>query len=223
MATHLAEVFQNNDERLLVCFPQLFYNLDSQPSVVRRFWEEWLLKYWKQVSNIMHKEKYYGDTQTSRPYESGQSSVEYAQKVFDGWKSLWTNKELLIVEGEKTRLGVGNDLFANVKSLKRILAPARCAYDKFDEIVATVKRYYNGEIVLIALGPTATVLAGELYKYGMQAIDIGHIDISYEWILRRAKEREAIPGKFTNEAAGGNIVEDCLDEGYLSQIIAKVV
>ena len=222
MATHLAEVFQNNDERLLVCMPQIFYEMDDIPEVSRRFWEEWLMKYIKKVASILRQDKIYGDTQSSRPYRNGEASIKYAQNVFNGWKSLWNEKDLLIVEGEKSRLGVGNDLFNNVKSIKRILAPARCAYDKFDEILNAVKKHYNGELILIALGPTATVLAGELYKYGMQAIDIGHIDISYEWFLRRAQTREAIPGKFTNEAIGGNIVEDCWDEEYLSQIIDKI-
>lgn len=222
MANHLAEVFQTQDERLLVCMPQVFYRLDSLPLNSKNFWTDFLIKYMPKIFPLLLKTRVYGDAIVSRPYAGNVSDVELSEQVFIGWKSLWKGRDILIIEGEKTRLGVGNDLFEGTKSIKRILGPARSAYDKLDNIVSTVKEHYNGELVLIALGPTATVLAGELYKYGMQAIDIGHIDISYEWFLRRSKEREAIPGKFTNEAAGGNVVEDCLDERYLSQIVKRI-
>jgi hypothetical protein len=69
---------------------------------------------------------------------------------------------------------------------------------------------------------TATVLARDLAHAGFQAIDLGHIDIEYEWMLRNATEKIAIPGKYTNEVVGGNQVEDIKDEKYLSQIVAKV-
>ena len=76
----------------------------------------------------------------------------------------------------------------------------------------------------MALGPTATVLAAELSQLDMQALDIGNIDIEYEWYLRGAKERIPIPGKYTNEAKNGigRIASDCRDEKYLSQIVARV-
>jgi len=54
-------------------------------------------------------------------------------------------------------------------------------------------------------------------------LDIGNIDIEYEWFLRGAKERIAIPGKFTNEAKeGGRTFTECKDEEYLTQIIDRV-
>lgn len=69
---------------------------------------------------------------------------------------------------------------------------------------------------------TATVLAYDLAKNGYQAIDIGHIDIEYEWMLMGATEKIPVPGKFTNESQGGHDVVQCLDPGYLSQIITRI-
>jgi hypothetical protein len=69
---------------------------------------------------------------------------------------------------------------------------------------------------------TATVLARDLAHNGYQAIDLGHIDIEYEWMLRNATTKIAIPGKFTNEVQGGNQVEEIKDEKYLSQIVARI-
>ena len=45
---------------------------------------------------------------------------------------------VLLVEGEKSRLGVGNDLFENTGSVKRILCPSENAYEKYDEILKEI-------------------------------------------------------------------------------------
>ena len=50
-------------------------------------------------------------------------------------------------------------------------------------------RESTDSIILIALGPTATVLAYDLSKRGYQAIDVGHIDIEYEWFLNNASKK----------------------------------
>ena len=44
---------------------------------------------------------------------------------------------------------------------------------------------------LLPLGPAATVLAYDLFKAGYQAIDVGHVDVEYEWWRMGAhKKRE---------------------------------
>ena len=49
------------------------------------------------------------------------------------------------------------------------------------------------------MGPTATVLAYDLSRAGYQAIDIGHLDLEYEWFLRGEGVRVEVPGKYNNE------------------------
>lgn len=131
---------------------------------------------------------------------------------------------MLIVEGEKSKLGVGNDLFDNSKSICRILCPQKNSYSVYhkiyDEVLKANKE--KNKLVLLALGPTATVLAYDLCLVGIQAIDIGHIDIEYEWYRRKAMKKIKIPGKYTNEALNGNIVEDVFDESYINQIICSI-
>lgn len=58
-------------------------------------------------------------------------------------------------------------------------------------------------LVLISAGPTATILAADLSKIGVQSIDIGHLDVEYEWFKRGVTEKVRIPGKYVNEAAQG--------------------
>lgn len=80
----------------------------------------------------------------------------------------------------------------------------------------------GGELILIALGMTATILAYDLAKAGLWAIDIGHIDVEYEWFIRGATEKVALNGKFVNEAPGGRDVAEVKDSLYESQIIESI-
>ena len=149
-------------------------------------------------------------------------SIQHAERVFAKLKMLWDQRDLLIIEGEKTKLGVGNDLLQNAASVKRILCPPQNAFDSYDEILRTALDAYKGELVLIALGPAATDLAYDLSRNGIQALDVGHMDIEYEWMLQRATEKVQIAGKYTNEANSGVEIGECTDPQYLSQIILRV-
>jgi len=58
---------------------------------------------------------------------------EYIEHV----KEIWNNRDLVIIEGERTCLGVGNDLFAGANSIRRILCPATDAWEHYQEILNT--------------------------------------------------------------------------------------
>lgn len=75
---------------------------------------------------------------------------------------------------------------------------------------------------LIALGPTATVLAYDLYKRGYQAIDAGHMDVEYEWWKMGAKRKIKLARKYVNEAAGGNQVEECAGDEYENKLYIEL-
>ena len=65
-------------------------------------------------------------------------------------------------------------------------------------------------------------MAYDLARAGFQAIDIGHIDIEYEWYLMKATDKVPIKYKYVNEALGGKHVRDTNDSKYLSQIIGVI-
>ncbi len=136
-------------------------------------------------------------------------------------KRIWNDKDCVFIEGDKTRMGVGNDLFDNAKSIQRILCPSENAFDNYDVILKEALNLPLDKTILIALGPTASVLAFDLAKAGYHAIDIGHVDLSYEWFLRTgSSEHAAVNYKYNNEFENGFIVEDIHDEKYESEIIA---
>ena len=64
--------------------------------------------------------------------------------------------------------------------------------------MCAARKYGRNKLILVALGQTATVLSYDLAKLGYWAIDIGHVDIEYEWFLRGAKDKLPVAGKYVN-------------------------
>lgn len=94
---------------------------------------------------------------------------------------------------------MGNNCFDGSTSIKRIIAPSKNSFVRYNEILNTALHQDPNALYLIALGPTATVLAYDLAISGRQALDIGHIDLEYEWWTQRTTTKTTIPGKFCNE------------------------
>ena len=227
LAERLKQVLMSNDVPYhVVAIPLPLKNIHNLRSTSAEFWGYYTLRYGKELLKYIEKSNrpIFLDTQLSRFYimykEKKHCKVQLALL-----RQIWDNKDIVIVEGCKSRTGVGNDLYANAKSIKRILGMPTDAWAKYDEMLSAIKKNVSKDhLVLLSYGMTATVLAYDLAKLGYWAIDIGHLDIEYEWFQSGAKENTAISGKFTNEAEsqGGHIVEDCNDEEYLKQIVYRI-
>lgn len=224
LANQLKKVLCTNDPNLLVCLPHCFSRFHGENQRAKEFWIDFLEKNRVKIVEMLYsagmKGYRFGDTQMTRPY------IDYIHKntsrVYSELKKLWDRKDVIIVEGCATRMGIGNDLFDNARSIKRIVCPAENAFSSYNEIKNTVIEYSSKKLVLLALGPTATVLASDLSKAGIWAIDVGHLDIEYEWYKRGALQKSPIEGKYVNEVPGGNYTGGCLDKKYLSQIITRI-
>lgn len=202
-----------------VAVPNVFQILSSFNKDARDFWSRFL--FWGNgivlINKYFKKHRLYLDTNMTRFYEhlKDKSACHiYVNK----WKQVWRNKDLLIIEGRGSRLGTFNDLFEGAISISRIICPAENAYTYYEQIFVAAKRHAEGRLVMIALGPTATVLAFDLAKIGIQAIDVGHIDIEYEWFRMKATHKMPVKGRYVNEANQREVYE-CNNKVYLSQIV----
>lgn len=197
--------FENRTEEFIRCFRRHLCNGNRE-----------------KIYRMLDMEKEYYDSFLTRPYKDYEDKSKALEK-FQYLKKIWEGRDLTIVEGEKTRLGVGNDLFTNANSCIRILAPCTNAWAKYKELLEEVLKTEKDRLVLIALGATATVLAYDLTNAGYQAVDIGHIDIEYEWYLKGVGNMVPIEGKYTNEVPGGRNVSMCWkNENYEREIIKRI-
>lgn len=221
LAKRLKEVIESEEENLLIGIADNYGSLekytDAAALAIRSYMSpQTRQRHWK----YLKENRIYYDAYVTRPYviyKDKTNTISRFQKI----RQLWENREVIIVEGAKTRFGVGNDLLFNAKKVKRILAPAESAFDRYDDIFqASLKCAERDILYLVALGPSADVLVYDLCKNGYQAIDIGHLDIEYEWFIHVQEQRGPVKYKYNNEVVGGNKVDDSgLPKEYFEQII----
>lgn len=224
----LHHVCDSLDARCIIGIPDVFEHLERYNAVEQNFWTSHFYFNRSKWYSFLKKDRFYADAFLSRFY-----SMEYdkglAEKRISMLRTLWQGRNVIFIEGKDTKLGVGNDLFDNVASIRRILCPAKDAYDKYDEILKSAKIHARpGDLFILALGPTATVLAYDLCMAGHQALDLGHLDIEYEWYKMGATSKVPVKGKFTNEAVcTGNAISEVIGSlqstDYDLQIIESIV
>lgn len=199
LSSKLKECLNSNNPNLLIGIPRALINLNEYNKYAKNEWKKFIYLYGIKCYEIIPKNRVYADTNITRFYMDYKDKSNVKQRI-NNLKLIWENRDIVIVEGLKTKLGVNNNLFDNAKSIHRILVPNKDAFDKYNDIYNEVIKQNKKNLILLSIGPTATVLANDLSKIGFQAIDIGHIDIEYEWYLRNAKKKIPIEGKYVNEA-----------------------
>lgn len=203
---------------LIVTIPEIFGDLNMYVKKSRDFWKDHLFFNRKIYRDYCNKDRIYYNTTISRFYctlSDKTQSKGWIEKI----KLIWKDKDIVVVEGERSHNGVGNDLFCHANSVERIIGPASDAYYAVDKIFEYCKKYPKDRLFLISLGVAAKFLTQKLFLEGYRVIDIGNLDMEYEWYLAGASEKTAIPkheiiGEEANIAAGYT--------EYLSQIHTRI-
>ena len=211
---------QESREELVVCLPDAFTDRFKFTSWAIPFWKDHMDHYMDFYRELC-SDSWYGSTFVSRPYIDFEDKSQ-AKAQFEKLKSIWKNRDLLIVEGVTSRSGVGNDLFDEANSIKRIICPSHSAFSRVHEIEQEIEKHAAGRLILCMLGPTAKVLAYHLSRKGYQVLDIGHIDSEYEWMKMGAKTKVKFSHKHTAEYNFDQDIEFIEDETYNSQIVADL-
>lgn len=224
LSERLKEVLFSEDDSINIAIAQNFVRLskykEESADIIRAYMHG---ETRKTILGLLDEKRVYYDAYVTRPYMIYKDKKN-ADKIFPLFKEVWKGREVVLVEGEYARIGIGNDLMRNAYSVKRILCPSRNAWDKYDRIINTVlKTISRTSLVCISLGPCATVLAYDLAKAGYQALDIGQLDNEYEWYLQGVEERVEIMGKMVAEIIAEQKLEMLDELDYSDQIIAKLV
>ena len=205
LSLRLKEVVNSEVNDICIAIADNFGNLDryteNSADAIRRY----LIKddTRNAIVNLLPANKTYYDAYVSRPYII-YGDKKNAEEIFSLWKKVFKDRNILLVEGKMSRMGVGNDLLIDTKSVRRVLCPDCNAFRKYEDILEKVDQYAEkDDLILIKLGPTATVLAYDLTKLGYQAIDIGQLDNEYDWYRMGVKNRVAIKGKMVAESVKG--------------------
>lgn len=165
------------------------YNSES-----KSFWEKNMLIYrWQYYIKGWRKRVFLNSSITWLFSDAENRNLKLED--FKSLLSLWENENVLIVEGETTRLGVETGMFLKTKSCRRLICPSQNSFAQYDRIYEEIlKVHRKDELILICLGPTATLLAYDLYCKGLWAIDIGQINKEYNIYkeISKIEEKEVI-------------------------------
>ena len=214
----LKRLLKYEHDDMIVTIPDIFGDLSVYRKQSRQFWKDHLFFSRKIYEKYCNPDREYYNTSISRFYITLDDQSK-CQNWIDGIRQIWKDKDVVVVEGERTHNGVGNDLLDTARSVERIIGPSSDAYAKLDEIQECCREYPQDRLFLISLGVAAKFLAERLFLEGYRALDIGNLDMEYEWYLRQANQKEGIAkhdviGEEANRAAGYN--------EYLAQIKRRV-
>lgn len=215
----LKRILRYDNEDLMVSLPDIFDGVEQYRAKSRQFWKDHLLFSRRVYEEYCNTDRIYCNAFVSRCYFLFEDKTSCA-KWFEKVRRVWADKHVVVVEGEKSHNGVGNDLLALALDVERIIGPSSNAYCKLDEIKAVCMKYPKDRLFLVALGAAAKPLTETLFYEGYRVIDIGNLDMEYEWFLQGAQKKEKLA---KHELIGIEANERACYFEYLDQIKARIV
>lgn len=221
LSQRLLEVLSTEDDRILIGIADNYGNLDKYTEQtaqgIRQYMTEEVRTF--HLSVLSPDRTYYNAYvfKTYMPYKDKSKTLERVKLI----RKIWESRDVVFIEGIYTRTGYKNNLFDNAKSIKRILCPTKNAYDRYDEILSYAQKIDKDCLVLVVLGPAGKVLAYDLVQEGYQVVDIGQIDMDYDWYLAGVDFKIPNPDKYVSQLPPSSINE-IVDDVYQSQILYKL-
>lgn len=175
----MLEVLRSSDPNVFVAIHPV-RDFDS----LGRIWQKFIIRIGREVLGLLDTDRIYDSTGLFHRLPTG-SRAEFTQRV-QLIKSLWAGRKVVIVVGKGSRFHFEHELFDNVASVDYVYGPAKNAFHEYDSILQEVQAYDKTQyLILLVLGPTATVMAYDLGRMGYQAIDFGQMPGKYRKVRDR--------------------------------------
>ncbi len=142
--------------------------------LLTRIWRKFIIRIGEDVLKLLNPERIYHSMGVFRELPATDEAA-FNHRI-EAIKKLWQGRKILFVVGKNSRFEFVDELFDNVASVDYVYAPAKNAFSEYERILDDVRRYPKDDyLLLIVLGPTATVMAYDLALEGFQAIDFGQM------------------------------------------------
>lgn len=156
-----------------------------------RIWQKFIIRIGDQVLDLLDRRRTYHSTGVFHLLPEN-DEMAFRARV-RSIKRLWEKRKVLIVVGKGSRFRFEPELFDNVASVDYVYGPAKNAYLEYDSLIGEVRKWDKNEyLILLVLGPTATVMAYDLGREGYQAIDFGQMPGKFRKLRDRYYGAEAI-------------------------------
>ena len=195
IAKRLHEVFTSNNPDILIGFHSCLFKIPSIVlPVVKLFYYCKSAHYRHQVLQLVDPEKTYYSaefTQLYMLYENYDFKTYYQKMA-----QIWNNRDITIICGQGIMNKITHNVFDSAASVEYVYAPSQNAFDSYDDLLKQAKQIDKNRLVIIILGPTATVLAYDMALCGYQALDFGHIFKDYDAFIARQPRTPGNIGRF---------------------------
>lgn len=177
LAERLKEVIQSNDEGCLIGVCPLWDVNKNLIDDYSKFARKYVSKKIKFIDKFIDRDKVYYDATFNQKY---MVVHDYDfESFFNCLKEIWKDRDVTIICGKGIFDKHQYNIFDNAKSIEYMYAPSKNAFSEYQKILDDAKTIPKDRLILIVLGPTATVLAYDLHKLGYRALDIGHCAKDY--------------------------------------------
>ena len=184
LAERLREVLSSDIPGILIAIPELLYSDRSFYSkCARNFTRNFGCFFIDVLNKYIHPQKTYYPAGITLRY-AGISEYDF-KKYFDDFIRIWKDKDITIICGKTVFDKLEHNIFDFAKSVEYQYAPSINAFEEYDTVLKQALTINKNRMVIIILGPTATVLAYDLALQGYQALDLGHIAKSYDWYIKK--------------------------------------
>jgi hypothetical protein len=170
LTARLADILHRSGE-CLVGIPNIHAVIDAHVSDQKvEHWARYL-----SMKSVLADRRYVSSFVTRPDSAPWINTPEYWAMV----ESLWIGQDVTLVRGSGKSL-VADDL-QGARTITEILAPRQHAWAEYDQLL---ERIGTPKRALLCLGPTATVMAVDLCKKGVHAIDLGHVGLFLHKVRR---------------------------------------
>lgn len=187
LGQRLKEVLTSQNDKVLIGVNYFYFNRPSEIIPPQEFfYNNVSIDTRTKLENFLCSNRVYGDTACTTPYNLYNSFFDF-ESYFNKFRTIWDNKDIVVVCGKTVFSKIEYNIFDNAKSITYIYGPRTNAFSSYDEIYNQCINQSKDKLFLIILGQTATVLAYDLAIKGeRRAIDVGHLAKDYDHFKKHA-------------------------------------
>lgn len=195
LAERLCEILAADRDRVMVGIPRYwFYYSEALLDSAKHYFRAWVARHRAAFLERLNLSKRYYDACASCMYATYRDYDFHAH--YGKVRDIWRDKKVTVVCGRTVFDKIRPDIFDSASDVAYLHAPSLHAYAQYDDILARSLQIPEDRLLVLILGPTATVLACDLAEAGRRALDLGHIAKDYVYFRDGvARDRESA-GRF---------------------------
>lgn len=180
IADRLAELLRYTNDNVLVAIPRPYYYNYNQDVIGNVFHRRYSYEYRKSLNDYIVEDKPYLDTAVTNRKLTHVWQCEENDAFWERWKDVFEGKNLTIVCGENLLESFKYDIFEKAAEKRFIYGPRKNAWDKHDELIASIcETVPTSDLVIFILGMAGKAMIPELAEKGYTCWDIGHMAKMY--------------------------------------------